>query len=38
MDALNDGIDANEALQLASGTYGRFDESVQTITPPAINN
>lgn len=33
MDALNDGIDANEALKLASGTYGRFDESVQTINP-----
>ncbi len=33
MDAIKKGVDANEALEKASGTYGRFDEAVKTIDP-----
>jgi NifU-like protein involved in Fe-S cluster formation len=33
MDFINQGDDANEALQKASGQYGRFDDAVKTINP-----
>lgn len=33
MDAVKKGVDANQALQDATGTYGRFDEAVKTIDP-----
>jgi len=33
MDAIKDGVDPAEALAGATGTYGRFDEAVQTIDP-----
>ena len=33
MAAIKKGIDANQALQDASGTYGRFAEAVKTIDP-----
>ncbi len=33
MDMIKKGTDANEALQQATGKYGRFDEGVKTIDP-----
>ena len=33
MDAIKKGVDPAEALQGASGTYGRFQEAVKTIDP-----
>lgn len=33
MDLIQKGTDANEALEKATGTYGRFDEAVETINP-----
>lgn len=33
MDLIQKGVDANEALRKASGTYGRFDEAAKTINP-----
>lgn len=33
MDAIAKGVDANKALEDASGTYGRFDEATTTIDP-----
>ena len=33
MEAIKKGIDANEAIESASGTYGRFDEAVKKIDP-----
>lgn len=33
MDAIKKGIDAQKALEDASGTYGRFAEAVKTIDP-----
>jgi NifU-like protein involved in Fe-S cluster formation len=33
MDMIKKGTDANEAIQKASGTYGRFDEAVKVIDP-----
>ncbi len=33
MDMIKNGVDANEALEKASGTYGRFDDAVETIDP-----
>lgn len=33
MDMIKKGIDANEAMAKASGTYGRFDEAVKVIDP-----
>ena len=33
MDMIKSGMDANEALQKASGKYGRLDEAVQKIDP-----
>ena len=33
MDYINDGVDANEAIVKATGTYGRFDDAVKTINP-----
>lgn len=33
MDAIAKGVDANKALEDASGTYGRFDEAATTIDP-----
>jgi NifU-like protein involved in Fe-S cluster formation len=33
MDAIKKGVDANQALEDASGTYGRFDEAVKFIDP-----
>ncbi|MGE5627613.1 MAG: iron-sulfur cluster assembly scaffold protein [Solirubrobacterales bacterium] len=33
MDMIKKGVDANEALVKASGTYGRFDEAVKVIDP-----
>jgi len=33
MKAINQGVPANEAADLATGTYGRFDEAVTTINP-----
>jgi NifU-like protein involved in Fe-S cluster formation len=33
MDLISKGSDANQALQKASGTYGRFAEAVKTINP-----
>ncbi|WP_261815645.1 iron-sulfur cluster assembly scaffold protein [Vibrio gallicus] len=33
MKAITAGVDADTALQQASGTYGRFDEAVKTINP-----
>jgi len=35
MNAIRDGVDANEALKSATGTYGRFDEAVKKIDPRA---
>lgn len=33
MDLIEKGMDANDALEKATGTYGRFDEAVETINP-----
>ena len=33
MDMIKKGMDANEAMVKASGTYGRFDEAVKVIDP-----
>lgn len=33
MEMINSGMDANEALEKATGTYGRFDEGVKYINP-----
>ena len=33
MDLIEKGTDANEALEKATGTYGRFDDAVETINP-----
>ncbi|QCX34746.1 hypothetical protein FDN13_14130 [Caloramator sp. E03] len=33
MDMIKKGMDANEAIQKASGTYGRFNEAVKVIDP-----
>ena len=33
MDNIKKGIDPKEAIEKASGTYGRFDEAVKTIDP-----
>ncbi len=33
MDMIKNGVDANEALEKASGTYGRFEDAVETIDP-----
>jgi len=33
MDLVRKGVDANEAIKKATGTYGRFDEAVKVINP-----
>ncbi len=33
MEFVGKGMDANEALAKATGTYGRFDEAIRTINP-----
>ena len=33
MDNIKAGIEPNEAIEKASGTYGRFDEAVKKIDP-----
>ncbi len=33
MDAIKKGVDANKALEDASGTYGRFNDAVKVIDP-----
>ncbi len=33
MDLIEKGMDANDALKKASGTYGRFQDAAQTINP-----
>lgn len=33
MDYIKDGMDANEAVEKAKGTYGRFDEAAKYIDP-----
>ncbi len=33
MDAIQKGVDANKALEDATGTYGRFADAVKTIDP-----
>lgn len=33
MDAIKDGVDPMEAIEKASGVYGRFDEAVKKIDP-----
>jgi hypothetical protein len=33
MDFIKDGLDGKEAIEKASGTYGRFDEAVKKIDP-----
>jgi len=33
MDLIEKGMDANDALKKATGTYGRFQDAVQTINP-----
>ena len=33
MDSIKKGVDANQALKDASGTYGRFQDAVKTIDP-----
>ena len=33
MDLISKGTDANEALEKATGTYGRFSDAVKTINP-----
>ncbi len=33
MEAIRDGVDANKALEDATGTYGRFADAVKTIDP-----
>jgi len=36
MDNIKAGIDANEAIEKASGTYGRFDEATKKIDPRQV--
>jgi NifU-like protein involved in Fe-S cluster formation len=36
MDNIKAGIDANEAIEKASGTYGRFDEATKKIDPRSV--
>ena len=33
MDGIKGGMDPMEAIEKASGTYGRFDEAVKKIDP-----
>jgi hypothetical protein len=33
MDMVKKGMDANEALKKATGTYGRYNEAVKIIDP-----
>ena len=33
MDMVKKGVDANEALEKAKGTYGRFKDAVKYIDP-----
>ena len=33
LDAINKGMDANEALKKFTGTYGRFADAAKTINP-----
>ena len=33
MEMIGKGMDANEALQKASGQYGRFDDAARVINP-----
>ena len=33
MDLIGKGVDANEALEKATGTYGRFEDAIETINP-----
>ena len=33
LDLITKGMDANEALEKTTGTYGRFDDAVKTINP-----
>ena len=33
IDAINKGMDANEALKKFTGTYGRFADAAKTINP-----
>jgi hypothetical protein len=33
MDMVKDGMDANEAIKKATGTYGRFADAVKYIDP-----
>ena len=33
MDMVKKGMDANEAMAKATGSYGRFDEAVKVIDP-----
>ena len=33
MDNIKIGLDPLEAIEIASGTYGRFDEAVKKIDP-----
>ena len=33
MDAVKKGVDANEAIKAATGTYGRFAEAAKYIDP-----
>ena len=33
MESIRKGMDANEALEKATGQYGRFDDAVKVIDP-----
>lgn len=33
MDAIKSGVDADEAIEKASGKYGRFDDAARVIDP-----
>ena len=33
MEMVSKGMDANEAMEKATGQYGRFDEAVKVIDP-----
>ena len=33
MDAIKGGVDANQAIKDATGSYGRFDEAAKVIDP-----
>ena len=33
MDMIKKGMDANEAIEKATGQYGRFDDAVRTVDP-----